>query len=83
MIIDQWQNLQNISNFIFFFSGLVLPRIAKSGKPLPSTRLVSNIAIGGTDIEDRTFTSMLVGLGQFLDHDYDHVPISRSKLESL
>ena len=55
------------------------PRTASDGDSLPSTRLVSTIASGQTEIDERRFTSMLVGFGQFLDHDLDHVPVSKSE----
>ena len=66
-------------SFTIDFLGLVSPRVALDGSPLPSARLVSTIASGQTEIDERRFTSMLVGFGQFLDHDFDHVPVSRSE----
>ncbi len=59
--------------------GLLMPRIAKNGGPLPSPRVITNGAIRATQIPEKTFTLMIVGLGQFIDHDFDHVPISTSK----
>jgi len=56
-----------------------LPRIGSDGKPLPSTRMISIKTSGMTEVDERKFTSMLVAFGQFLDHDLDHVPVSKSK----
>jgi hypothetical protein len=56
-----------------------MPRVAKTRHPLPSARLVSTTASGTSEIDDSTFTAMLVPFGQFLDHDLDHVPVSRSE----
>ena len=51
---------------------------AKSGKPLNSTRLVStSIRNPETTIESKDFTALYVAFAQFIDHDTDHVPISR------
>ena len=61
----------------------VLPRVANDGNELPSARLVSTIASGQMEVDERRFTSMLVGFGQFLDHDFDSVPVSRSMLIHL
>jgi hypothetical protein len=36
------------------------------------------MAIATKELEHKQFTSMLVGFGQFVDHDLDHVPISLS-----
>ena len=58
--------------------GLISPRVGQNDRPLPSTRMVTNIAISQVVVEEENFTAMLVGFGQFLDHDLDHVPISRS-----
>ena len=60
-----------------------MPRVASDGSPLPSTRLVSTIASGQAEIDERRFTSMLVAFGQFLDHDFDHVPVSRSESQQI
>ena len=61
------------------FSGFVLPRVGKNERPLPSARLVTTIATGATQVDDDQFTAMLVAFGQFIDHDFDHVPVSRSE----
>ena len=61
----------------------MLPRVANDGSELSSARLVSTIASGQTEVDERRFTSMLVGFGQFLDHDFDSVPVLRSTLTPL
>ena len=57
-----------------------MARVGSDGNPLQSTRIISTIASGLTEVDERKFTSMLVAFGQFLDHDLDHVPVSTSEL---
>ena len=71
--------LQQAVESALYFLGLMAPRVSRNGRPLPSTRMITNIAISQNVIEESKFTAMLVGFGQIVDHDLDHVPISRSK----
>ena len=61
-----------------------IPRVAKDGKPLPSARLVSTEL---TSIRTRKNspinTILLMALGQFIDHDLDHVPMESKLLISI
>ena len=59
---------------------MTLPRtLSRSGGLLRSTRIISNLCTASYADDDVNFTSMLVAFGQFLDHDLDHVPDSKSK----
>ena len=64
-----------------YADGMFLPRVAQDGGPLPSGREVTNKVLFHNDVPDDEFTSMLVGFGQFLDHDLDHVPFQRGNKE--
>jgi hypothetical protein len=59
--------------------GLIEPRSrAASGRPLPGTREISvTIRKPETSIESPDFVALFVAFAQFVDHDTDHVPITR------
>ena len=52
------------------------PRVARSGKELPSARLVSSIVHPDTDDPDYLHTLVLMVMGQFVDHDVSLLAIS-------
>jgi len=63
-----------------YADGLFEPRVlSRSGKPLPSGRVVTNKVLGNEEVPDPDFTAMLVAFGQFLDHDIDHIPFQRAE----
>lgn len=64
--------------FLLLLQGLYLPRIASSGRQLPSGRAITNAVLSREEVPDPDFTSMLVAFGQFLDHDLDHIPFQRA-----
>ncbi|QQP40350.1 Isolate Cr1 peroxinectin mRNA, partial [Caligus rogercresseyi] len=49
------------------------------GEPLPSARKVSLQLTQNTERPSSRFTSYLMSMGQFLDHDMVHVPVYRQK----
>ena len=51
-----------------YSDGVQLFRMAKSGKPLPNPRLLSNVVATSKDFKS-FYTSLLLGWGQFLSHD--------------
>ena len=61
-----------------------IPREAKDGEPLPSARLVSTeLTSIHTQKNSRINTILLMALGQFIDHDLDHVPMESKSLISF
>lgn len=52
-----------------FADGISAPRAGISGKPLPSTRLVSSLIHKDDGYHDHAVTLLLVAFGQFIDHD--------------
>ena len=42
---------------------------------LPSARTVSNAMVGTTPRPSSRHTALLMSMGQFIDHDLDHVPV--------
>ncbi|XP_037572248.1 peroxidase-like [Dermacentor silvarum] len=54
--------------------GVSEPRVARSGEPLPSARLVSYKVHPPINIRDKQLTHMAMAFGQFVDHDITFVP---------
>jgi len=54
-----------------------IPRVARSGYPLPSARLVSAVIHWDFDIPHHMHTLMLMQVGQFVDHDLTRTAISK------
>ena len=52
-----------------FADGISAPRVASSGYPLPSARLVSTNVHNGDEPHDHAVTMLLVAWGQYIDHD--------------
>ena len=50
--------------------GLFVPK-----RNLPSARTVSNTMVGTSARPSSKYTSLLMTLGQYIDHDMDHVPV--------
>ena len=67
-----------------YADGFFIPRKAKNGRSLPSARTVSTKL---TSIRTRQNspinTILLMALGQFIDHDLDHVPMESKFLISI
>lgn len=60
--------------------GINSPRThADSGRPLPSTRMVSVHFAQDKDVPSDNYTLILMQWGQFVDHDVTHTPISRGQ----
>ena len=57
--------------------GVWSPKVAKSGKKLPSARLVSINIVPDVDLPDDLDTHNVMQWGQFLDHDLTHTPLFR------
>jgi len=52
------------------YNGDNLPRVARSGRDLPSSRLISTGILNGPDVRDqRGISAYFVQMGQFIDHD--------------
>ncbi|XP_017771025.1 PREDICTED: peroxidasin homolog [Nicrophorus vespilloides] len=62
-----------------YADGVNAPRMAKSGKDLPSARTVSLIVHRPIYNADPKFTVMLAVFGQFLDHDITATAVSQGK----
>ncbi|XP_057340597.1 peroxidase [Microplitis mediator] len=60
-----------------YADGIEAPRVAKSGKPLPSAREISLRAHTPASSSNPSFTVMLAVFGQFLDHDITATAISQ------
>ena len=56
---------------ILVLTGLFVPKIN-----LPSSRTVSNTMIGTSPRPSSRFTTLLMAMGQYIDHDLDHTPIT-------
>jgi len=66
-----------VFNLCSCFAAISAPRIARSGYPLPSARLVSAVIHWDFDIPDHLHTLMLMQVGQFVDHDMTRTAISK------
>ena len=88
-------HMQMVSSFQYILQVLIgwlfpliyihfIPRKAKNGRSLPSARTVSTKL---TSIRTRQNspinTILLMALGQFIDHDLDHVPMESKFLISI
>ena len=60
-----------------YSDGVWRPRVAKSGGPLPSARLVSINVIPDVDAPSELKTHNVMQWGQFVDHDLTHTPLFR------
>ena len=56
-------------------TGIWSPRVAVSGRELPSARTVSNLIVSDGNQPDLRWTLMTMQWGQFLDHDITFAPI--------
>lgn len=56
---------------ILVLTGLFVPKIN-----LPSSRTVSNTMIGTSPRPSSRFTTLLMAMGQYIDHDLDHTPVT-------
>ena len=56
-------------------SGFNAIRVSKSGAPLPSARRVSIETISQRDVLSKRVNTLLMELGQFIDHDLTQAPI--------
>ena len=64
-------------SFLLMTLGIDLPRISKSGKPLPNARLVSYTIHTDEDEPSKIHTLLFMLLGQFTDHDMSRTAISK------
>ena len=60
-----------------YSDGVWRPRVAKSGAPLPSARLVSINIVPDVDAPSELDTLNVMQWGQFVDHDLAHTPLFR------
>ncbi|CAD6208755.1 GSCOCT00003563001.3-RA-CDS [Cotesia congregata] len=60
-----------------YADGIEAPRVAKSGKALPSARMISLLAHRPVSSSNPSFTVMLAVFGQFLDHDITATALSQ------
>ncbi|KAK4015956.1 hypothetical protein OUZ56_030921 [Daphnia magna] len=57
-----------------YADGVRVPRRAKSGRELPSARLISTTVTRDVDAPSETDTTWVMQYGQFLDHDFTRTP---------
>ena len=60
-----------------YSDGVWRPKVAKSGAPLPSARLVSINIVPDVDSPSEMDTHNVMQWGQFVDHDITHTPLFR------
>ena len=60
-----------------YSDGVWRPKVAKSGAPLPSARLVSINIVPDVDAPSELDTHNVMQWGQFVDHDTTHTPLFR------
>lgn len=60
-------------------AGVNSPRVAATGRELPSPRLISTQFATERDAPSENYTLLVMQWGQFLDHDLTHTPISRGE----
>merc|ERR1719499_418473 len=65
-----------------YSDGVWRPKVAKSGAPLPSARLVSINIVPDVDAPSELDTHNVMQWGQFVDHDITHTPLFRLSGES-
>ncbi|CAG2169339.1 unnamed protein product, partial [Oppiella nova] len=59
-----------------YADGVSVPRVARSGRPLPNPRILS-VTIHPQEDFSANFTHMLMQFGQFLDHDISLSPVTQ------
>ena len=64
-----------------YSDGVWRPKVAKTGLPLPSARLVSINIVPDVDAPSELDTHNVMQWGQFVDHDITHTPLFRLRSE--
>ncbi|CAG2114555.1 unnamed protein product, partial [Medioppia subpectinata] len=59
-----------------YADGVSVPRVARSGRPLPNPRILS-VSIHAQEDVSANYTHMLMQFGQFLDHDISLTPVTQ------
>ena len=61
-----------------YADGFNEPRVSSTGSALPSARRISQATASTQENLSTRFTSLMMSFGQFLDHEFAHVPIFNS-----
>ena len=57
---------------------VMMPRAASNNEQLPSARWISTKVTSAEEKQSFLNTILLMGIGQFIDHDLVHVPVHMS-----